>query len=67
MPIYNYRCEECEKEYEAIVFSATAEPDPCPSCKSTNVHKALTAHGGYHIKGNNGASERPRRAGSFKK
>lgn len=67
MPIFNYKCKSCEKQFECLVLKADEAPDPCPDCGGSDVEKTLTSHGGYHIHGNNSASERPRRAGSFKK
>ncbi len=46
MPIYEYRCQECQTVFEAIVslsLAAREEPRRCPHCKSTNVVKLLSA------------------------
>ena len=33
MPIYEYRCSKCGKEFELMrPFSQADEPAPCPSC-----------------------------------
>ena len=40
MPIFEYRCEECEHEFELLV---RGEMTPaCPSCESTNLEKLLS-------------------------
>jgi putative FmdB family regulatory protein len=37
MPLYEYVCEECEHEFEALVFGA--EDVECPECKGHKVQK----------------------------
>ena len=41
MPIYEYVCEDCKKEFEELVFGD--ETPECPACKSSNTHKLLSA------------------------
>jgi putative FmdB family regulatory protein len=36
VPVYEYRCEECEAQFEELV-RAGAEPPPCPACTSEQV------------------------------
>ena len=40
MPIYPYKCEECEKEWDEICAFAE-KPDECPSCGETANLKRL--------------------------
>lgn len=40
MPIYEYACSKCGKEFEMLVRSGTV-PD-CPSCHSTELEKKLS-------------------------
>jgi putative FmdB family regulatory protein len=40
MPIYEYACHDCGREFEALVRSSTV-PD-CPSCHSTDLEKRLS-------------------------
>jgi putative FmdB family regulatory protein len=40
MPIYEYACHDCGREFEALVRSSTV-PD-CPSCHSTDLEKKLS-------------------------
>ena len=40
MPIYEYACQECGREFEALVRSS-AVPD-CPSCHSTDLERRLS-------------------------
>jgi putative FmdB family regulatory protein len=43
MPIFEYRCSDCEREFEAFV---TAERTPeCPACQGTNLLKRLSSPG----------------------
>lgn len=64
MPLYEFKCEECNKLQEEIVgFDITEIECECGG----KALKQISAHGGYSIGGNNGASTRPSQAGSFKK
>jgi putative FmdB family regulatory protein len=40
MPIFEYKCEECGKQFEAIVMGSR-EPE-CPSCKSKQLEQQLS-------------------------
>ncbi|GAB1421361.1 hypothetical protein MASR2M15_15210 [Anaerolineales bacterium] len=40
MPLYDYRCQECEHLYEARHGMSEAAP-PCPACGSSQVKKAI--------------------------
>lgn len=41
MPIYEYRCNECKKEFE--IFTSLSGEDPvCPSCGSDKVKKKVS-------------------------
>lgn len=42
MPIYEYKCEDCENEFEELVFSQDELP-PCPKCQSGKVQKLMSA------------------------
>lgn len=41
MPIYEYTCEACGKEFEELVFGD--DTPACPACASTATHKLLSA------------------------
>lgn len=40
MPIYEYACRDCEKEFELLI-QGTAQP-ACPSCLSTDLEKKFS-------------------------
>jgi|GEM_PF-608249 putative FmdB family regulatory protein len=43
MPIYEYRCTDCSKEFEKIVTTPEKEPVRCPYCKGDKVIRILSA------------------------
>ena len=46
MPIYEYRCEECDEDFEVFVRSRSQQASPtCPRCESHRVKKALSLFG----------------------
>lgn len=43
MPIYEFKCNNCGKPFEELVFSASAvEGMVCPSCESSQVEKMIS-------------------------
>lgn len=36
MPIINYKCKECGKEFSKIFFTAENAPRQCPVCGASN-------------------------------
>lgn len=42
MPIYEYQCGDCNKEFEYLVFKSSEVPD-CPACQSQKVTKLMSA------------------------
>lgn len=40
MPLYAYRCADCDKEFETLVRSG--ETPECPSCHSTHLDRQLS-------------------------
>jgi putative FmdB family regulatory protein len=70
MPIFEVQCGDalCAHVFEVIAKSKEAlASDSCPQCGYEKLEHLLTSPGGYHIKGNNTASQRPKGAGSWKK
>ena len=42
MPIFEYVCKGCGKDFELIVRSTSAPPS-CPACSSTELEKQISA------------------------
>lgn len=40
MPIYEYTCQDCRREFETLVRSGTVPQ--CPQCHSTQLEKKLS-------------------------
>jgi len=58
MPIYEYACKQCGKEFETLVRSDST-PD-CPSCHSTELDKKLSV---FATKGSTGEAALPAACG----
>lgn len=41
MPIYEFKCNDCENEFETLVF-AKDESVGCPKCNSNNVQRLMS-------------------------
>ena len=50
MPIYNYKCEDCKKDFEVLVKSY-GEKTKCTSCGSKDVKRIYSAFD-FSLKGN---------------
>lgn len=44
MPIYEYRCLKCDKEFEALVIN-NDDPVACPGCKGNSLERLMSACG----------------------
>ncbi len=42
MPIFEYACNSCGKEFETLVRGSSPAPE-CPECHGTELHKKLSA------------------------
>jgi putative FmdB family regulatory protein len=62
MPIYEYACQECGREFETLVRSDTV-PD-CPSCHSTDLAKKLSVPAAAVMSSANAAPAMPGPCGS---
>jgi len=43
MPIFEYKCSQCEKEFEKLVFAGEENNISCPECKSRDIVKKMSA------------------------
>lgn len=50
MPIYEYECEECGHQLEAIQKFSDDPLSECPKCKKAGLKKLLSASA-FHLKG----------------
>ncbi len=50
MPIFEYKCNGCEEEFEELVTSSTEEVK-CPKCGSSNIDKLFSRFAGSSCKG----------------
>ena len=41
MPIFEYHCTTCDKDFERLVFRTDEEVD-CPTCGGKDVHKLMS-------------------------
>jgi putative FmdB family regulatory protein len=42
MPIYEYRCEACEKRFEEYLPTSETPAPPCPDCGSQKVTRLIS-------------------------
>lgn len=58
MPIYEYRCSDCGKEFEKLMgFSDPNVNSPeCPGCQSENTRKRLSTVAAFSSRGSSGSS-----------
>ncbi len=54
MPIFEYRCLNCDKDFETLVMRSEETPQ-CPSCDGTRLEKQLSVF----AVGNGGELARP--------
>jgi len=45
MPIYEYRCLHCQKNFEKLVLTSRKEVIVCPDCHDHHVEKQLSTFG----------------------
>lgn len=50
MPIYQYQCEECQHDMEALQKMSDPKLVDCPECKSPSLRKQVTA-AAFKLKG----------------
>ena len=42
MPLYEYKCVGCEREFEALVSASHADQATCPACGTGDVRRLLS-------------------------
>ena len=42
MPIYEYHCNQCNQEFEKLVYN-TSEKITCPKCKGKKIQRIMSA------------------------
>ncbi len=42
MPIFEYKCQDCRKEFERVVFGSDSGQVPCPQCGSQETKRQLS-------------------------
>ena len=50
MPLYEYRCDTCEHEFEALQKMSDEALIHCPACDEPSLRKLVSA-GGFRLKG----------------
>lgn len=59
MPIFEYKCADCEKIFERVVLKIEEEVE-CRECGSPNASRIPSVFGRYRITGDNSASVTPK-------
>jgi putative FmdB family regulatory protein len=60
MPLYEFECTECQERFEILVRNDDQQIR-CAHCDSDKLQRVLNVFGSYSIKGNNSASQTPKR------
>ena len=46
MPIYEFRCKQCDSTFEKLFTSSRQEPPPaCPECESSDITQLFSVFG----------------------
>jgi putative FmdB family regulatory protein len=56
MPLFEYACKECDREFEALVRGS--ETPECPSCHGTDLQRRLSVFAA-HTGGGTTAAQKP--------
>ncbi|MCX8083488.1 MAG: zinc ribbon domain-containing protein [Calditerrivibrio sp.] len=55
MPIYEFKCNDCGKTFSKLLLKKEDTVE-CPSCKSANVEKQISAVASFSSKGGSSSS-----------
>mgnify|MGYP003346501573 CR=1 FL=1 len=64
MPIYEFHCQDCEKDSELLVRSSDWKGTPCPKCGSTRLEKKFSSFAAVSAGGGGGAGPEPSCSGN---
>lgn len=42
MPLFDFKCRACGRQFETLVRPRDAEPPTCPACRGTDLEKLLS-------------------------
>jgi putative FmdB family regulatory protein len=42
MPIYEYRCDQCDEHFEELLSSSSSPMPPCPTCGASDVTRVYS-------------------------
>jgi putative FmdB family regulatory protein len=51
MPIYEYKCQECDRCFEKLVFKGDQEDVACPECGEKKVNRLMSCASVFGTKG----------------
>ncbi len=51
MPIYEYKCDRCDKTFECLVFSGEEDDVACPDCGERDVRRQMSSPSIFSSKG----------------
>ncbi len=51
MPIYTYRCDDCQHEYDRLEKLDSPTENECPECNGTGRRTITSKHGKFTLKG----------------
>jgi putative FmdB family regulatory protein len=57
MPMFEYRCQDCDKEFEAFVTAQRTTE--CPACRSSSLVKLLSSPGMVGVSSGSAKSAMP--------
>lgn len=59
MPIYEYLCTECDREFETLVSAAKAEQTSCPACGAAHPRRLMSVIAGMAGRSSSGSMAGP--------
>ena len=56
MPLFEYRCTECDEKFEKLVYSSQTEPVKCDNCGSEQTEKLFSTFASAGFSGSSASS-----------